>query len=260
MGLRGAPDPSPTQVRQRRYLWVLGPIHIAACLVHDARMETKADRLTVWWQHVSHPSRRPHGVRLAVAVFVLVLTALPVERGRVGGLELEVFRWFNALPEVLEGSLQVVMQLGGLFAVPLVAVAAVILARRMRPGLDVVLAGSLAWFVAKLIKEAVQRGRPAALLEDVILRTDSGAGFGFVSGHSAVAAALATVAAFYLPRRGKVLVWVLAALVGVARMFVGVHLPLDVAGGLAMGWAIGSLVHFVLLPELTRTEAEEPVT
>lgn len=223
-------------------------------------METKADRLTVLWQHVSHPSRRPHGVRLAAAALILLLSALPVERHRLSDFELDVFRWFNALPEALDVPLQVVMQIGGLFAVPAVAVVAVTLARRMRPGLDVVLAGSLAWFVAKLVKEAVQRGRPAALLEDVILRSEAGAGFGFVSGHAAVAAALATVAAFYLPRRGKVLVWVLAALVGVARMFVGVHLPLDVAGGLAMGWAIGSLVHFVLLPELTHTVAEEPVT
>jgi membrane-associated phospholipid phosphatase len=221
-------------------------------------METKVGRRTAFWQHVAHPSRRPHGVRLAVAVMVLVLTALPVERDRISNLELDVFRWFNTLPDVLDVPLQVIMQ-RGFFAVPTVAVLAVLLARRIRPGLDVVLAGSLAWLAARLIKDAFQRGRPAALLHDVVLRTDSGAGFGFVSGHSAVAAALATVAAFYLPPRVKVLVWVLAGLVGVARMFVGVHLPLDVAGGLAMGWAIGSLVHFVLLPELTGTAPEQPV-
>ena len=222
-------------------------------------METKAERRTAFWDHVLHPGRRPHGVRLAVAVVVLVLTALPVERDRISDLELDVFRWFNELPDALDVPLQAVMQLGGLVAVPLVALAAVALARRLRPGFDVVLAGSLAWVVAKVIKDAVQRGRPAALLQDVVLRTESGAGFGFVSGHSAVAAALATVAAFYLPKPWKVVVWALAVLVGVARMYVGVHLPRDVAGGLAMGWAIGSLVHFVLLPELTGTEAEEPV-
>ena len=220
-------------------------------------MEGNAGRLGTLWEHVIHPGRRPHGIRLAVATVILVLTALPVERDRIGDAELEVFRWFNDLPGALEPFLETVMQLGAFFAVPLVALAAVVLARRTRRGVDLFLAGSLAWLVAKVIKEAVERGRPAALLQEVTLRGEAGTGFGFVSGHSAVAAALATVAAFYLPMRWKVAVWAVAVLVGVARMYVGVHLPLDVAGGLAMGWAIGSLVHFVLLPELTGQADEE---
>jgi membrane-associated phospholipid phosphatase len=224
------------------------------------RQHGRAGGLAALWDHVSHPSRRPHGLRLAAAAGILMLTALPVERDRISDFELDVFRWFNELPGVLNAPLQIVMQLGGLVAVPVVAVCAALVARRLRPGLDVVLAGSLGWIVARVIKETVERGRPAELLHEVVLRGDSVTGFGFVSGHSAVAAALATVCAFYLPMRGKVAVWTLALLVGVARMYVGAHLPLDVAGGFAMGWAIGSLVHFLLLPELTGSRPEEPVT
>jgi undecaprenyl-diphosphatase len=219
-------------------------------------MEERVSRASAFWEHVLHPARRPHGVRLAVATAILVLTALPVERNRLSDLELDVFRFFNELPDALEPLLTAVMQVGGLVAVPIAAFVAVVVVRRLRRGIDLFLAGSLAWIVARLIKEAVQRGRPSALLTDVVLRGEAGSGFGFVSGHSAVAAALATVAAFYLPMRWKVAVWMVAVLVGIARMYVGVHLPLDVAGGLAMGWAIGSLVHFVLLPELTG-ETEE---
>ncbi|HEY7876220.1 MAG TPA: phosphatase PAP2 family protein [Actinomycetota bacterium] len=208
------------------------------------------------WEHVVHPERRPHGIRLLIAVAILVLAALPVERDEVSAFELDVFRWLNELPGALEPALQTVMQLGSLFAIPMVAAMAWVQSRRIRRGIDLFLAGTLAWGAARLIKELVQRGRPDALLHDVVLRGDAATGFGFVSGHAAVAAALATVAAFYLPMRGKVLVWVLALLVGVARIYVGVHLPLDVAGGLAMGWAIGSVVHFVLLPELTGAPAE----
>lgn len=220
-------------------------------------MESRAGRAAAFWEHVLHPARRPHGVRLAVATVILVLTALPVERNRISDLELDVFRFFNELPGALEPFLTAVMQLGGLIAVPAVALVAVVVVRRLRRGVDLFLAGSLAWIVARLIKDAVQRGRPSALLTEVVLRGEAGSGFGFVSGHSAVAAALATVAAFYLPMRGKVVVWTLAVLVGIARMYVGVHLPLDVAGGLAMGWAIGSLVHFVLLPEIAGPSEEE---
>ena len=39
--------------------------------------------------------------------------------------------------------------------------------------------------------------------------------------------------------------WALAWAVALARVYVGAHLPLDIVGGAAAGWAIGSLVHWV---------------
>jgi tRNA A-37 threonylcarbamoyl transferase component Bud32 len=61
-----------------------------------------------------------------------------------------------------------------------------------------------------------------------------------------VAVALATVASPYLGRRARRVAWVLAGCVCLARMYVGSHLPYDVIGGAALGWAAGSLVLFVL--------------
>jgi undecaprenyl-diphosphatase len=61
-----------------------------------------------------------------------------------------------------------------------------------------------------------------------------------------VAVALATVASPYLGRRARRVAWVLAGCVCLARMYVGSHLPYDVVGGAALGWAAGSLVLFVL--------------
>jgi undecaprenyl-diphosphatase len=60
-----------------------------------------------------------------------------------------------------------------------------------------------------------------------------------------VAAALATVVSGYTSRRVQVVAWALAVLVAIARVYVGVHLPLDVLGGMAVGWAAGSLIHFM---------------
>jgi undecaprenyl-diphosphatase len=114
--------------------------------------------------------------------------------------------------------------------------------------LDIVFAGTSAWLLAKLVKQLVIRGRPAELLTDVVLRGTPGTGHGYVSGHAATAAAIAAVVTPYLPKRFRIAVWVVAILVGIARIYVGAHLPLDVVGGAAMGWAIGSLVHFLFGP------------
>jgi glycosyltransferase 2 family protein len=54
------------------------------------------------------------------------------------------------------------------------------------------------------------------------------------------------VASPYLGRRARLLVWLLAALVCAARVYVAAHLPLDVIAGAAFGWAVGSAVNFLL--------------
>jgi undecaprenyl-diphosphatase len=56
----------------------------------------------------------------------------------------------------------------------------------------------------------------------------------FPSGHSATAFACATVIAWVSPRLA-VPAFVLAALVAWSRVYVGVHWPLDVLGGAALG-------------------------
>ena len=209
-------------------------------------------------QRLLHPHRRKHGVRLTMATLLLVATALPIQRHYVPALERDVFQAINDLPAWLYGPVSVVMQLGNLLAVPGAALLALIATRRFRLPLDLVLSGTAAWLLARVVKELIRRGRPVELMQDVILRGPPAHGHGYVSGHAAVAAALAVVAATYLDRRGQLLVLALAALVGFGRIYVGVHLPLDVVGGAAMGWAIASLMHFVVLPEVTGHDPDEP--
>jgi len=174
-----------------------------------------------------------------------VLTARLVHHDRVAPLEVDLFRLANDLPGWLYPPLWAVMQAGNVLAVPLVAVAAG-LTRRFRLALELAVAGSLAWLLAKLIKQVVDRGRPAAFLGGIHVRGSAAVGLGYLSGHAAVSVALVTAASPWLGRRARRAAWTAALLVCLSRMYVGAHLPLDVIGGAALGWTVGSLVHLLV--------------
>ena len=190
--------------------------------------------------------RAVDGLLVAGGMAVLVLAALPVDPLRVGGLERTVFRALNGGPQVPFVVAWPVMQFGMIAAVPLSAVLA-LLTHRPRLASALALSGALAYGGGKVVKRIVERGRPARLLEDVTIQGAASHGLGFVSGHAAVAFALATVATSALDRRAlQVLALVVATLVALARVHVGAHLPLDVVGGAGLGVAAGGLARLLL--------------
>jgi membrane-associated phospholipid phosphatase len=183
--------------------------------------------------------------RLGLGVAGLLATAGAVHRDRVGAAEARAFRAVNGLPDALYPPAWVVMQLGAFGAVPAAAAAA------WRAG-DGELAGRLllggtgAWAVAKLVKQVMRRPRPADLLPGIRSRGQDATGLGYLSGHAAVAVALGAAA---LPRLGpaaRALTLTAIPLVGLARLYVGAHLPLDIAGGAALGLAVDAAAGLAL--------------
>ncbi|TQN42834.1 undecaprenyl-diphosphatase [Blastococcus colisei] len=183
-------------------------------------------------------------VRVFLGLAVFGIGFLVAQRGELPVLERDLFRVVNDLPAIVFPVVWAVMQLGNVVAVPVVAAIAA-LTKRFRMARDMLVSGSLAYLAADLVKSIVGRERPAGLVDANLLDGNVG-GIGFISGHAAVAAALATAAVPYLTRRGRRVAWALAWSVALARVYVGAHLPLDILGGAAVGWAIGSLVHYVL--------------
>lgn len=172
--------------------------------------------------------------RTAAGAAVLAGTLVPIRRDRIGRREQQAFRLLNNLPDPLYVPAWPVMQLGALAAAPVTAAVALAAGNRPLAG-RLLWGGTAAWALAKGVKRVVRRGRPIALLAGVRTRGQEATGLGYLSGHAAVSVALAGAAWPYLGAGGRRATLGLASVVGLSRIYVGAHLPLDVAGGAALG-------------------------
>jgi undecaprenyl-diphosphatase len=159
----------------------------------------------------------------------------------VSAVERKLFEGAYTPPAWTDTALWAPMQLGNAIAPLVVGAGAWLAWREWRPAAGSIGVGLSAWWLAKGVKVIVERGRPAAELPGVTLRRSAPVeGLGFVSGHTTVAFALATVLRPYQTRSWRSASSAAAATVAFARVHVGAHLPLDVVGGAALGTLLGS--------------------
>jgi membrane-associated phospholipid phosphatase len=176
----------------------------------------------------------------AAAVAALAGLTLLVRHDPAAGWERDVVEAAVDLPGVVGGPLWLVMQLGRRSLVPLVALVVFLATRRPRPVVGLVVAGMVTGFGIDVWKDWSGRARPTG----VPTREDLH-GFGFPSGHTATAFALAVIVAALVPERAapwrRAVPFVVAALVAAGRLNAGVHYPLDVVGGALWGLAVGAV-------------------
>jgi membrane-associated phospholipid phosphatase len=189
--------------------------------------------------------RRLDVVFMVAGVALLVTSAVLARRGQYGW-EIAIFQAINGLPGGLRPFLWVLNQYGTAVTIP-VATAVALLFRRWVLALSLAASGVAVYLLAKVIKEYVVRGRPAALLTGVVEReTFSPGSLGYPSGHAAVAWAITLIVLAYVGQPWRVVAIVLAMAVPLSRMYVGAHLPLDLIGGAALGVAVASAVNLLL--------------
>lgn len=186
--------------------------------------------------------RRPRRELAIIAggLAVLALCMFVVRNGDVSGIEETVFNAINGLPDWLKAPMWVFQIFGSLAFVAVAALAAFAL-RRYRLGLALVAAIPLKlafeWWVVKAL---VERERPLFTVPGAVIRDVNTSPLGFPSGHAIFAFALAGLLAPYLGRRGKMIVYSLAVLNSLARVYLGAHNPLDVVAGAALGLTIAA--------------------
>lgn len=98
-----------------------------------------------------------------------------------------------------------------------------------------------------LLKETIQRYRPCHNLEIsnlVHLVEDCGGMHSFVSSHASNVFGVATLLSFLIKDKSTTIqLFAWGTIVGYTRIYLGVHYPADVLGGLALGVAIGFIVY-----------------
>jgi membrane-associated phospholipid phosphatase len=202
--------------------------------------------------------RSPVLLGYAVAgLAVIVAASVVASGGRVGAVERAVFEAVNGLPDALRWPMWV-FQLLGLVLLPLAVAAVALLLKRIRLAIALVALVALKLFVEKaVIKEIVHRERPGRTEPEAILRDAPSAGNSFPSGHAIIAFGIATLLTPYLGRWGRIAVWTLAGLNGVARVYLGAHNPLDIVCGAAAGVVLGVLLTYAVgVPARPQAEAE----
>jgi undecaprenyl-diphosphatase len=95
------------------------------------------------------------------------------------------------------------------------------------------------------LKNGFRRGRPQEALPNFrsfVIPSDR---FSFPSGHTSAAFLMATLLGFFFPS----LMWaayIWASLVGLSRIFLGVHFPTDVLVGMTMGITVAAISFRIL--------------
>lgn len=174
-------------------------------------------------------------ILLIIAEVVLAGSTYLAWQKPVMGWEQRVFEYLNNLPDGLRLSMLAITMIGSTWmAAASVVVTALAKMYWLSWRLAVsIIAGYGAVFILK--EWLLERPRPEGLYPDVHLRVGETLA-GFPSGHSMLITVITLTMLPFLP---KIWRWIIAgsliALIGFSRIYLGVHAPLDVVAGIAIG-------------------------
>jgi membrane-associated phospholipid phosphatase len=187
--------------------------------------------------------------QLILAVALFVVSCILVRDGKLAAWEKIVFQFFFDLPEALSPVFWTITQFGGVGVLLAISIIFLIV-KRYAIVIEMLIAGLLAELLAHVGKGMFGRPRPVEYFVDLVTRDEFISGPGFPSGHTAVATAMALVTWHYLPKGYKWIsvVWIVG--VAASRMYLGVHAPMDLVGGFAIGWACVAIVKHVKMKDI----------
>lgn len=136
---------------------------------------------------------------------------------------------------VLDNIMKSLTQMGSTFVAIVISLALTLYNKQMGYMLIANLLASQ--FVIHLLKRIVDRPRPYKTLEWAIAINPPKCRYSLPSGHSGSALSIALILATFFPFI-KIALVAVAILVGVSRVYLGVHYPTDVTLGFAISYAV----------------------
>ena len=121
------------------------------------------------------------------------------------------------------------------YYVVLIISAALFLVGQKQVSIQIFLKSSLALALALLIKEILERPRPNVLFDDIVVRFEQTASYGFPSAHTALAVAVALGLLPFVQAKYHTVIWFWVVMIALSRIYLGVHTPFDVIGGVLVG-------------------------
>jgi undecaprenyl-diphosphatase len=205
-------------------------------------------------QHDTTPYNGHFALYVGGLIFALVLFATSTYLmlqgdGRATGWEHTWFVAINSWPESLYGFMAAVSWVSTPGIIAAVSVVGVFFARYYRLAARLAVSILAAYGITYVLKDLFDRARPGEMLDAIHVRiheTDAA----FPSGHETAITVVALTLLPYLPRRWQWVVPLAILLVGLSRMYLGEHLPLDLFAGFAVSLGVVAFVR--ILPQPVR--------
>jgi uncharacterized membrane protein YbhN (UPF0104 family)/tRNA A-37 threonylcarbamoyl transferase component Bud32 len=204
----------------------------------------------------SRASEEPYRRRLSDALRLVVAVAAATWLARDSAASSEIsqaiFHAVNGLPGDLRPLSDLLLHLATLWTVAVVAFAALV-ARRWRLARDLLLAGLIAWLVARGLGLVLENGLRTGLRATLRSRRSTD----FPNVRLAVVVAVVATATPYLGRPNRWVGRVLAALLVPVEMYLGTALPKSLLCALAVGLAAAATIHLAFGSPAGRPTAQQ---
>ncbi len=96
-----------------------------------------------------------------------------------------------------------------------------------------------------ILKNLINRTRPYEVIQGLQCIVSPATDASFPSGHTGASFASAVAMCKQIPKKYAVLLIILASLIAFSRLYVGIHYPTDVLGGLITGIGLGILANVI---------------
>ena len=107
-----------------------------------------------------------------------------------------------------------------------------------------VVGGLMGQYITSYLKHLVKRPRPFLEISALVPLHRSKS-YSFPSGHTVLAFSVAFIAYRILQKKYSIPALCIAALVAFSRLYMGVHYPTDILGGICIGYLVGFITEFL---------------